>query len=103
MDELTAKNNDTNQQNPTASITTTIAISSQLDSVIDSITQGMSRKAINTRLKMLYRISPSNTSTICEHILSEQTERNIKTSTAENKVKALLWLTRFLNSSLLNK
>jgi hypothetical protein len=70
--------------------------SSQLDGVIDSITQGMSRKALNTRLKMLYRISPSNASTICEHILSEQTECNIKTSTAENKLKALLWLTRFL-------
>jgi hypothetical protein len=28
--------------------------------------------------------------------LSEQTERNIKISTAENKVKALLWLIRFL-------
>jgi hypothetical protein len=70
--------------------------SSQLDGVIDSITQDMSRKALNTRLKMLYRISPSNASTICEHILSEQTECNIKTSTAENKLKALLWLTRFL-------
>jgi hypothetical protein len=45
---------------------------------------------------MLYRISPSSASTICEHILSEQTERNIKTSTAEKKVKALLWLIRFL-------
>ena len=68
----------------------------QLDGVIDSITHGMSRKALNTRLKMLHRISPSNASTICEHILSEQTELNIKISTAENKVKALLWLTRYL-------
>jgi integrase len=56
----------------------------------------MSRNALNTRLKMLYRISPSNASTICEHILSEQTECDIKTSTAENKVKAFLWLIRFL-------
>jgi hypothetical protein len=57
----------------------------------------MSRKALNTRLKMLYRISPSNAATICEQILSEQTEPNIKIylSTAENKVKALLWLARF--------
>jgi hypothetical protein len=74
----------------------TVSTSLQLDEVIDSITQGMSRKAMNTRLKMLYRISPSNAATIYEHILSEQTERNIKTSTSENKVKALLWLTRFL-------
>jgi hypothetical protein len=73
-------------------LTVNITEQSKLDGIIDSITQGMSRKALNTRLKMLYRISPSNASTICEHILSEQTERNIKTSTAENKVKALLWL-----------
>jgi hypothetical protein len=94
MDELTANNTKRNQ-----TTTTTITLPttpSQLDGVIDSITQGMSRKALNTRLKMLHRISPSNASIICEHILSEQTERNIKTSTAENKVKALLWLTRFL-------
>jgi integrase len=78
----------------------TVSTPSQLDGVIDSITQGMSRKALNTRLKMLCRISPSNASTICEHILSEQTERNIKISTAENKVKALLWLTRFLKQKL---
>ena len=71
-------------------------IPSQLGGVIDSITHGMSRKALNTRLKMLYRISPSNAATICEHILSKQTERNIKISTAENKVNALLWLTRYL-------
>jgi hypothetical protein len=70
--------------------TTLSTTPSQLDGVIDSITQGMSRKALNTRLKMLYPISPSNACTICEHILSEQTELNIKTSTAENKVKALL-------------
>jgi hypothetical protein len=69
-------------------LTVNITEQSKLDGIIDSITQAMSRKALNTRLKMLYRISPSNASTICEHILSEQTERNIKTSTAENKVKA---------------
>jgi hypothetical protein len=53
---------------------TTVSAPSQLDGIIDSLTQGMSRKALNTRLKALYRISPSNASTICEHILSEQTE-----------------------------
>jgi hypothetical protein len=62
---------------------------SQPDGVIDSITQGMSRKALNTRLKMLYRINPSNASTICEHILSEQTELNIKTSTFFKVIQAI--------------
>ncbi len=34
---------------------------------------------------------------ICDHILAEQTEYNIKTSTAESKVKSLLWISKFLN------
>lgn len=36
---------------------------------------------------MLYQISPSNASTICEHTLSEQTERNIKASAAYEIIK----------------
>ncbi len=69
-----------------------------LDRLIDSITRDFSRKGINSRLKALARKSNSrNTSTICDHILAEQTELNIKTSTAESKVKSLLWLSRFLN------
>jgi len=69
---------------------------SPLDKVIDSITRGMSRKAFRTRLRMLARISPGNAAIICDHILAEKTEQNIKASTAESKVKTLLWLTRYL-------
>lgn len=36
---------------------------------------------------MLYQISPSNASTICEHTLSEHTERNIKASAAYEIIK----------------
>lgn len=67
-----------------------------LDRLIDSITQDFSRKAINSRLMSLARKS-TNAATICDHILAEQTEHNIKTSTAESKVKSLLWLSKFLN------
>src|SRR5215212_2182869 len=95
IDEIIAVGGSINGVTPSLN-SATVSTPSQLDGVIDSVTQGMSRKELNTRLKMLYQISPSNASTICEHILSEQTERNIKTSTAENKVKALLWLVRFL-------
>src|SRR5215212_4890050 len=46
----------------------------QLDGVIDSITHGMSRKALNTRLKMLHRISPQTplqyANTYCQSRLS---------------------------------
>jgi hypothetical protein len=68
-----------------------------LDRTIDSITVGMSRKAFNSRLKALARINFKNASTICDYILAEQTEQNIKPSTAESKVKLLIWLTRYLD------
>jgi hypothetical protein len=67
-----------------------------LDRLVDSITQDFSRKGINSRLKALARRS-INTATICDHILAEQTEQNIKTSTAESKVKSLLWISKYLN------
>jgi hypothetical protein len=69
----------------------------ELDRTIDSITAGMSRKAFNSRLKALARINFKNASTICDYILAEQTEQNIKPSTAESKVKLLIWLTRYLD------
>jgi hypothetical protein len=68
-----------------------------LDRLIDSITRDFSRKGINLRLKALARNGTRNAATICDHILAEQSELNIKTSTAESKVKCLLWLSRFLN------
>jgi hypothetical protein len=68
-----------------------------LDRVIDSITVGMSRNAFNSRLKALARISFRNASTICNYIVAEQTEQNIKPSTAESKVKCLIWLSRYLD------
>jgi hypothetical protein len=69
-----------------------------LDRLIDSITTDFSRKGINSRLKALARKSTRNAATICDHILAEQTEHNIKASTAESKVKSLLWLSKYLNN-----
>lgn len=66
-----------------------------LDRVIDSITVGMSRKAFNSRLKALAKISFQNAPTFCEHILAEQIEQNIKPSTAESKIKLLIWLSNY--------
>jgi hypothetical protein len=34
---------------------------------------------------------------MCDHILAEQTEHNIKASTSESKVKSLLWLSKYPN------
>ena len=64
--------------------------------LVDSITMDFSRKSMNSRLKALARKS-LNAVAICDHILAEQTEHNIKASTAESKVKSLLWLSKYLN------
>jgi hypothetical protein len=71
-----------------------------LDRLIDSITQDFSRKGISSRLKALARKSV-NTATICDHIVAEQIEHHIKASTAESKVKALLWLSKYLDDDKL--
>jgi hypothetical protein len=59
-DEITTAGSADETSSSSVKSDTLSTTSSQLDGVIDSITQGMSRKALNTRLKMLYRISPSN-------------------------------------------
>jgi integrase len=66
----------------------------ELDRVIDSITRDFSRPVLNARLKALARKSP-NAATIVDHILAEQMEGNIKSSTAESKIKVLLWLSKY--------
>jgi hypothetical protein len=67
-----------------------------LDRLIDSLCRDFSRKSVSSRLKALARRS-GNAATICDHILAEQTEHNIKVSTAESKVKSLLWPSKYLN------
>jgi hypothetical protein len=60
-----------------------------LDRLIDSVTRDFSRKAISSRLETLARMS-RNATTICDHIFAEQTEHNIRASTAQSKVKIKL-------------
>jgi hypothetical protein len=55
-----------------------------LDRLIDLITRDFSRKGINSRLNALAKKGSRNAATICDHILAEQTELNIKTSGASS-------------------
>lgn len=59
------------------------------DRLIDKVTRDFSRKAISSRLETLARMS-RNATTICDHIFAEQTEHNIKASTAQSKIKSKL-------------
>jgi integrase len=66
-----------------------------LDKNIDLITKSLSRPYFNTALKKLARNNSKNAKLICDYILIEQTESNIKDSTKESKIKILVWLSNF--------
>lgn len=66
-----------------------------LDRNIELITKSLSRPYFNTALKRLAKSNPDNTKLICDYILIEQTEFNIKDSTKESKIKILVWLSNF--------
>jgi hypothetical protein len=69
----------------------------QLDRNIDPITKSLSRPYFRTALKRLAIINPQNARLICDYILDEQTEINLKDSTKEGKIKVLVWLSNFHN------
>jgi hypothetical protein len=69
----------------------------ELENDIDLITKSLSRPYFNSALKKLARENPNNAQLICNYILTEQTEFNIKESTTEGKIKVLVWLSNFHN------
>lgn len=51
-------------------------------------------------LERMIETNPVNCKTICEYILAEQREINLKDSTKEGKIKVLIWLSAFLGGKL---
>jgi len=62
---------------------------------IDSITEHNSKPYFRQALKKLCKDNPGNANTICDYILAEQTDINIKESTKEGKIKVLIWLSNY--------
>ena len=67
-------------------------ISEELEKKIDYITQSFSQNFLKNKLKNLARKNPNNANVICDYIIVEQTEFNIKDSTKKGKIKALVYL-----------
>jgi hypothetical protein len=67
----------------------------ELNAKIDFITQFASKAYFNKALKKLAKDQTENATTICDYIMAEQTEINIKQSTKEGKIKILIWLSNF--------
>jgi hypothetical protein len=66
--------------------------SSELSRKIAYITQYNSKPYFRNALMKMSEINPENAGIICDYIIAEQTEMNIKESTKEGKIKVLVWL-----------
>ncbi len=68
-----------------------------VEKTIDKITTSLSKPYFNKILKQLTRTNSENAMIICNYILTEQTEINIKNSTKEGKIKVLVWLSNYFD------
>jgi integrase len=68
----------------------------ELEKKIDSITEYNSKPYFRAALKRLAIVNSENANIICDYILAEQIEMNIKESTKEGKIKVLIWLSKYL-------
>jgi integrase len=78
--------------------TSEIDNSNAIDSKIEIITSSLNRQYFKNTLKKLAEENIQNSETICNYIIAEQNEINIKNSTKETKIKILVWLSDFLNA-----
>jgi integrase len=67
---------------------------------IEEITKYSSKPYYRQALLKLAKINSDNANIICDYILAEQTEINIKESTKEGKIKVLIWLSNRLDNKL---
>lgn len=71
----------------------------ELEKKIDYITQSFPQNFLKNKLKNLARKNPDNANVICDYIIVEQTEFNIKDSTKKGKIKALVYLSNYLQDT----
>lgn len=71
-----------------------ITNNNQIETKINSITKSC-KHFIKNLLKDLLKKHPENTNIICDYIIAEQIEFNIKESSKIGKIKALVYLSRY--------
>ena len=74
-----------------------------MSDTINQITAGLSKPYFRKILIKLGQTNEQNANTICNYILAEQAEINIKKSTKEGKIKVLIWLSNFLEKKKFRK
>ncbi|MGB9167576.1 MAG: hypothetical protein WCB31_01460 [Nitrososphaeraceae archaeon] len=66
---------------------------------IETTTKSLSKGYFKSSLKLVQR-NRENANDICNYIIAEKTEINIKNSTAESRIKVLVWLSNFFEDKL---
>ena len=72
-----------------------------LEKKIDVTTTSLSRAYYKNILIKLAHRNTENANTICNYLISEQTEINIKNSAKESRIKVLVWLSNFFEDKIL--
>jgi hypothetical protein len=80
------------------SVTTTkdAITKNELEKKICYITQSFPQNFSKNQLRNLAQKNPVNANIICDYLIVEQTEFNIKDSTKKGKIKALVYLSNHL-------
>ena len=68
----------------------------ELNIKVHAITHSCSKPYFRKALERMIDTDPENCNYICDYILAEQSEINLKDSTKEGKIKVLIWLSAFL-------
>src|SRR5215204_4935843 len=71
-----------------------------LEKKIDIITKSLSRGYYKNILIKLAGRNIENANIICDYIISEKTEINIKNSTKDSRIKVLVWLSNFFEDKI---
>jgi hypothetical protein len=57
------------------------------------------RLILERALERVAKVIPENATIICDYIIAEQTQMNIKESTKEGKIKVLTWLSNYFQTT----
>ncbi|MGI8834993.1 MAG: hypothetical protein ACR2IS_20475 [Nitrososphaeraceae archaeon] len=96
IDNSQTKNETQETQDKLVKQRTSYALSPELEEKISSLTQGYKPYIKRTFLNLAVT-KRENAETLCDYIITEQNEINIKESTREGKIKTLLYLSKNLN------
>jgi hypothetical protein len=69
-----------------------------LERKIDYITKSCSKTYFNKILKNIAEENEENADIICDYVIAEETEINIKNSTKEGRIKVLVWVSKFYDN-----